>query len=83
MNKYTQALSVELITTGLEKDVLAKLSEVFKRHKGDTPVYINFTTPDKKKVQMAAGKRLSVVPTDDLISEIEALIGEDAVSVSV
>ena len=82
-SKYTQALSVDLITTGLEKDILAKLSEVFKKHKGSTPVYINFTTPEKKKIQMAAGKELSVVPTDALISEIESLIGEGVVSVSV
>ena len=82
-NKYTQALFIELITTGLEKDMLAKLSEVFKKYKGNTPVYINFTTPEKKKIQMAAGKRLSVVPTDELISEIENLIGKGAVCVSV
>ncbi len=82
-NKYTQALSIELITTGLEKDTLAKLSEIFKKYKGNTPVYINFTTSEKKKVQMAAGKGLFVVPTDELISEIENLIGEGAVSVCV
>jgi DNA polymerase-3 subunit alpha len=82
-NKYTQALSIELITTGLEKDTLAKLSEIFKKYKGNTPVYINFMTSEKKKVQMAAGKGLSVVPTDELISEIENLIGEGTVSVCV
>lgn len=82
-NKYTRALSIELITTGLEKDILAKLSEIFKKHKGQTPVYINFTTPEKKKVQMAAGRHLSVVPTDELITEIETLVGQGAVCVSV
>ena len=82
-NKYTQALSVELITTGLEMNILAKLSEILKKHKGGTPVYINFMTPEKKKVQMAAGKNLSVSPTDELIAEIESLIGEGVVSVSV
>jgi len=82
-NKYTQALSVELITTGLEKDILAALCGIFKKYKGNTPVYINFTTSEKKRVQMAAGKGLSVVPTDELIAEIESLIGEGAVSVCV
>ena len=80
-NKYTQALSIELITTALEKETLSKLNDILKKHRGQTPVYINFTTPDKKKVQMAAGKDLSVIPTDTLITEIEALIGEGAVSV--
>ena len=80
-NKYTQALSIELITTALEKETLSKLNDILKKHRGQTPVYINFTTPDKKKVQMAAGRDLSVLPTDTLITEIEALVGDGAVSV--
>jgi DNA polymerase III subunit alpha len=80
-NKYTQALSIELITTALEKETLSRLNDILRKHKGHTPVYINFTTPDKKKVQMAAGKDLSVIPTDTLITEIEALVGDGAVSV--
>ena len=79
--KYTQALSIELITTALEKETLSKLNEILRKHRGQTPVYINFTTPDKKKVQMAAGRDLSVLPTDTLITEIEALVGDGAVSV--
>ncbi|NQT95460.1 MAG: DNA polymerase III subunit alpha, partial [Candidatus Omnitrophica bacterium] len=79
--KYTQALSIELITTGLEKDTLARLREVFTRHKGDTPVYINFTTPDKKKLQMAAGRAVSVLPSDELITEVEKLTGEGSVGI--
>jgi DNA polymerase III subunit alpha len=80
-NKYTQALSIELITTALERETLSQLNDILKRHRGHTPVYINFTTPDKKKVQIAAGKDLSVLPTDALITEIEALIGDGVVSV--
>jgi DNA polymerase III subunit alpha len=79
--KYTQALSIELITTALEKETLSKLNDILRKHRGRTPVYINFTTPDKKKVQMAAGRDLSVLPTDTLITEIEALVGDGAVSV--
>ena len=79
--KYTQALSIELITTGLEKDTLQRLKEVFVRHKGKTPVYINFTTPEKKKVQMAAGKDFLVQATDELIAEIESLAGAGSVNV--
>ncbi|NQT90221.1 MAG: DNA polymerase III subunit alpha [Candidatus Omnitrophica bacterium] len=79
--KYTQALSIELITTGLEKDTLARLLEIFSKHKGRTPVYLNFKTPEKKMIQMAAGNKVSVTPTDELIEEVEALIGEGSVNV--
>ncbi len=82
-SKYTHALSIELVTTGLEKEMLAKLSHIFKKHKGQTPVYINFTTAEKKKLQIAAGKSLSVAPSDELISEIEDLVGHGSVCVSV
>ena len=79
--KYTQALSIELITTGLEKATLSKLNEVLAKHKGTTQVYFNFTTPENKKVQMAAGKNLSVTPTDELITDLETIVGEGSVSV--
>jgi DNA polymerase-3 subunit alpha len=79
--KYTQALSVELITTGLEKETLSKLKDILSKHKGKTPVYINFTTPEKKKIQMAAGRAVSVTPTDELITEVEELVGKGHVSV--
>ena len=79
--KYTQALSIELITTGLEKATLSKLNEVLAKHKGTTPVYFNFTTPENKKVQMAAGKSLFVTPTDELITDLETIVGDGSVSV--
>ncbi len=80
-NKYTQALSIDIITTGMEQHALTQLCDILRRHKGQTPVYINFTTDEKKKVQMAAGKDLTVQPTDSLIIDIEALLGEGCVSV--
>jgi DNA polymerase III subunit alpha len=80
-NKYTQAISIELVTTALETQTLSGLKEILKKHKGRTPVYINLSTPDKKKVQIAAGKDFLVMPTDILINEVEALVGEGAVNV--
>ena len=79
--KYTQGLSIELITTGLEKDTMSKLRSIFNKHKGSTPVYINLKAPKKKTVQIAAGREMAVSPTDELITEIETVTGEGSVNI--
>jgi len=81
--KYTRALSIELITTGLEEATLTGLRELFQRHKGSTPVRIHLKMPEGKTVQIAAGNKVTVAPTDELITEIEDLVGEGCVNVKV
>ncbi|MBN1404929.1 MAG: DNA polymerase III subunit alpha [Candidatus Omnitrophica bacterium] len=77
--KYVHAVSVELRTSGLEKKTLQDLNEILKKYKGTTPVYLNFITQDKRKFQISTGKDITVVPTDDLIEEIEKLLGQGTV----
>ncbi|MFH0732021.1 MAG: DNA polymerase III subunit alpha [Candidatus Omnitrophota bacterium] len=73
--KYVQALSIKLYTTGLEKHTLQELSNILKKHKGNVPVYLNFTTQDKRQLQLSTGRNITVLPSDELIEEIEGLIG--------
>ncbi len=77
--KYIQALSVKLYTRGLEKKTLRQLNEIFKKYKGNIPVYLNFTTQDKRQLQLSTGKDISVFPSDELVEEIEKLLGQDCV----
>ncbi len=77
--KYIQALSVKLYTRGLEKKTLRQLNEIFKKYKGNIPVYLNFTTQDKRQLQLSTGKDISVFPSDELVEEIEGLLGQGSV----
>ncbi len=77
--KYVQALSIKLIATGLEKNTLQQLNEILKKHKGNIPVYLDFTTKEKRQLQLSTGKDISVLPTDELIEEVETLLGQGSV----
>jgi len=78
--KYTASVSVDLFTAGLEEKTLKHLREILSRFPGDVPVKFNFTTPDKEEMQLVVGKDLSIMVNDEVISEIEKLVGTGAVS---
>lgn len=77
--KYVHAMSIRLYTTGLEKKTLHQLNEIIKRYKGNVPIYLNFTTQDKRQLQLSTGRDISVLPSDELIEEIEGLLGQGCV----
>ena len=77
--KYVQALSIRLYTTGLEKKTLQQLNEILRKHKGSVPVYLNFTTQDKRQLQLSTGRDITVIPSDELLEEVEGLLGQGTV----
>ena len=79
--KYIQALSIRLYATGLEKKTLQQLNEILKKYKGNIPVYLDFTTKEKHQLQLSTGKDISVLPTDELIEEVEALLGQGSIRI--
>lgn len=78
--KYTQAIIVNLLTTGIDEKTLTILKSILESHPGTASVYLNFKMADGKKVEVSAEERLKVEPSDSLTIEIEKLLGEGAVS---
>jgi len=81
--KTTKSMSISLITTSLSKKTIELLKLILSEHKGNTPAYISFKTPENKKVTLAIGEKFNVQPSIELINEIEELLGEGTVSVQV
>jgi DNA polymerase-3 subunit alpha len=79
--KMTKSISITLITTGLNKKTLESLKFILSSHKGETPAYIGFKTPENKKVTLAAGSDFCVQPSIELINELEELLGEGRVTI--
>jgi len=77
--KYVHAMSIKLYTTGLEKKTLQQLNDILKKHKGSVPVYLNFTTQDKRRLQLSTGRDMLILPDDTLVEEVEALLGQGCV----
>ncbi len=77
--RYTKAISISLVTTGLEKSSLENLKKILTRYPGTVPVYLNFFTPEGERIRMATAKNITVEPHDGLVRDIEKAFGKDVV----
>ncbi|MFH0771627.1 MAG: DNA polymerase III subunit alpha [Candidatus Omnitrophota bacterium] len=79
----TQAVIINLSTTGIGEKSLSLLKSILESYPGSAPVLLNFSMTDGKKVEVSVENKLKVEPSDKLASEIEKLLGEGAVSFKV
>ncbi len=78
--RYTASVIINLFTTGLETEVLAKLKGILSRHRGQVPVYLGFLSPDNQQVRLELNPEYYTQPTEELVSEIETALGEGVVT---
>ena len=77
--KYTTALIIKLITTGLEEETLYSLRDVLSRHQGEIPVCLDLTLPEGRRTLIEMGRDYCIDPREELVSEIEDMLGSDVV----
>ncbi len=75
-------VTIVVTTVDASGDGLRKLREVLHRHSGPCPVYLKVTIPDHSESTIAVGSDLCVLPSAQLVGDVEALIGKGAVSLS-
>jgi len=75
--KFTQAVSIDLLSQEMDEELFGRLRGVFSRYQGDTPVYLNFATKTNDSYRMLIDRKLFVSPTNELASELETLIGRE------
>jgi DNA polymerase-3 subunit alpha len=76
--KLITSVGVEL--AGIREHVFGSLKELLAKSPGSVPVYLHLDTPARSKVQVLVGQELFVTPTDELITDIENLLGPERVS---
>jgi DNA polymerase-3 subunit alpha len=78
--RFTKAVHIRLPVTRAEEDgLLDRVREVLMAHKGAVPVLFCFIYPDGKLVFVETHQHFSVTPSDKLVHDLEALLGEDVV----
>ena len=82
-SKYTKAVAISLVTTGLARATLEDLKRILTRYPGSVPVLLNFLTPEGDRVKVAAAKNILVEPHNGLVSDIEKTFGKDVISFKV
>ncbi|MBN1687875.1 MAG: DNA polymerase III subunit alpha [Candidatus Omnitrophica bacterium] len=79
--RFTRAISIELHTTGLDAGVLTGIRDILSKHRGKTPVFLNFRDPQGKIAVIRSGEDFKVETTDELIDKLEAVCGENTVKI--
>jgi DNA polymerase III subunit alpha len=80
--KGTTRLDINLSATGLTQEDLLKVKDILLRYQGDIPVYLRLQNPTRRDSLISVGRDIRVNPNDQLINEIESILGAGAVSLA-
>jgi len=75
--RFTQAISIDIFSLGMENEILERLKDVFRKYKGSTPVYLNVSTKKNGSYRILVDKDLFFSPTHEAVAELEELVGHD------
>jgi DNA polymerase-3 subunit alpha len=78
--KSATRMDIKLNSTGLTQDDLLKIKEILFRSQGTIPVYFRLQNPARKESLISVGREIRVNPSDQLIAEIESVLGAGVVS---
>jgi DNA polymerase III subunit alpha len=78
----TTRMDIHLSATGLTQGDLLKVKDILLRFKGDIPVFLRLQNPSRRDSLISVGREIRVTPSDQLISEIESLLGDGSVSLN-
>jgi len=78
--KLTSSVHVHIPPKLVESNTLESLKEIFSVNKGDCTLFLHFKTDQYEEVVVQAHSETNVAPTDELISQIEQIVGERSVS---
>ena len=76
----TTRMDIRFTAMGLTQDDLLKVKDILLRYKGDIPVYLRLQNPTRPESLISVGRDIRVNLTDQLINEIESVLGAGAVS---
>ncbi|MFC1549087.1 DNA polymerase III subunit alpha [Candidatus Omnitrophota bacterium] len=73
--RFTKSVLVKLSTTGLEENMMKRIKGQVRKFKGKIPLYIDLISPEGRKIRLSTDKDLSVQPSNELISQLEDIVG--------
>ncbi len=80
---YSLITSVSLNLSGIRDNLFESLKTLLSMYPGKTPVYLHLDTPSKARIQLVVGEEFFVSPSENLIQEIEDLLGQERLSLVV
>ena len=78
-NHWIGKVHIHLRTPGLEKETLLEIKDILAAHKGSNDTFIHFNFPDNNVRTIKVDASLRVQPSDEVVRDIEAILGEEAI----
>jgi DNA polymerase-3 subunit alpha len=78
-DRFTSSIHVHLQPDLVESSTLESLKEIFLANKGDCTLFLHLKTDQYREVVVQANPSTKVAPTDELVSQIENIVGEHSV----
>jgi DNA polymerase-3 subunit alpha len=78
-NHWIGKVHIHLRTPGLEKETLLEIKNILAAHKGSNDTFIHFNFPDNNVRTIKVDASLRVQPSDEVVRDIEAILGEEAI----
>jgi DNA polymerase III subunit alpha len=79
MRRYTKQVHLRLHAARTKPEQLEKVRDIVSRHTGRVPLYICFIMPAGELVFADTHDGFKVLPSDELVRELETVLGKDAV----
>jgi DNA polymerase-3 subunit alpha len=79
-NAYTLISSISINLSGLQENVFLSLKELLMSSPGSIPIYLHLDSPSRSRINLVVGEGFYVSPSEQLVSQIETLIGEKRLS---
>ncbi|MFH1641010.1 MAG: DNA polymerase III subunit alpha [Candidatus Omnitrophota bacterium] len=80
---YKLVTTINIILSGVRENLFESLKELLSSYPGKIPVYLHLDTHVKSKVHLVVGEGLYVSPSEKLIEDIENLLGEGKLTLTI
>ena len=74
---YKLITGMKIDLSGVRENIFESLKGLLSASRGSVPIYLHIATPAKSRVQLVVGEGLYVAPSEELIQNIEDLLGEN------
>ena len=77
---YKLITAININLSGIRENIFESLKALLGVHRGQVPVYLRLDTPAKSRVHLIVGEGLYVTPSEQLIQDLDELLGQEHLS---
>jgi DNA polymerase-3 subunit alpha len=80
---YKMISAININISGIRENLFETLKELIGSYRGKVPIYLHLDTPAQARVKLVVGNGFFIEPSEDLIQNIENLLGEEKLSLAI